>query len=177
LGQSKFAIVEFSDYECPFCRQFTRTTFHAIRRELIDTGRAAYIRVALPLERIHPNARKASEAAECAAGDGRFWEMHERLFWLEQVTPLAIADLARSMGLNEDRFGRCLGGEMSERIAADIKEAKRLDITATPTFLLGTIGSDGAITVKTRFNGPLPLEDFVRGLKDLSTADPAMPAS
>jgi protein-disulfide isomerase len=170
LGESKFAIVEFSDFECPFCRQFARTTYPQIRRELIDTGQATYVTFALPLERIHPNARNASEAAACAAAQMRYWDMHERLFALDAITPPGLLDIARSIGLDEGRFERCLSGEASQRVTADVDEARRLDIKGTPTFFLGTIGDDGTITPRTRFNGPAPFEDFARALKDLAAA-------
>jgi protein-disulfide isomerase len=170
LGESKFAIVEFSDFEGPFCRQFARTTHPQIRRELIDPGQATYVTFALPLERIHPNARKASEAAACAADQSRYWDMHERLFALESITPPGLHDVARSIGLDEARFERCLSGEASPRITADVDEARRLAVGGTPTFFLGTIGDDATITLRTRFNGPAPFEDFARALKDLAAA-------
>ena len=172
LGESTFAIVEFSDYECPFCREFARTTYPALRRELIDTGKAAYITFALPLDRIHPNARKASEAAECAAGQSRYWEMHEGLFALDPITPPGLLELARSVGMDEGQFERCLASEVAQRITADVDEARRLDVKATPTFFLGTVGTDGAITPKVRFNGLAALDDFVRALKDLGASVP-----
>lgn len=93
--------------------------------------------------------------------------MHERLFALETIVPDALVDVARSLGLDEDPFKRCLAGEASGRITADVEESHRLDVRATPTFLLGTIGDDGAITPRIRFNGPAGFEDFVRALKDL----------
>ena len=79
-GAGAIALVEFTDYECPFCAQHTRDTAPSIDRTLVDTGRMRHVLFNFPLERLHPAARKASEAAECASRQGRFWEMHERLF-------------------------------------------------------------------------------------------------
>jgi protein-disulfide isomerase len=72
--------IEFSDYQCPYCRRFFGTTLAALKAEYIDTGKLRYVFRNFPIDRIHPFARKAAEAAHCAGDQGQYWEMHDRLF-------------------------------------------------------------------------------------------------
>lgn len=78
-GDGSVALVEFSDFECPFCAEFTRTTAPLIETQLLESGQIRHVFFNFPLN-IHPRAQKASEAAECAGKQGRFWEMHASLF-------------------------------------------------------------------------------------------------
>lgn len=169
MGNGAVAIVEFSDFECPFCGQHMRDTYPSIQRDLIEPGKATYVSLAFPLERIHPHARKASEAAECAARQGRYWEMHERLFASETaLAAQGLSDSARAIGLDLKRFDACLVGEASDKVAADIAEGRRLGVNSTPTFFVGTLGLDGAIDLVRRINGAAPFEDFLTTIADVS---------
>jgi protein-disulfide isomerase len=95
----------------------------------------------LPLESIHPQAFKAAEATHCAAEQGKYWELHSRLF--EHQRNLDRADLtahARAIGLDVAAFDRCVeSGKYAERVRKDVAEAQRLGITGTPTFLVGVM--------------------------------------
>lgn len=168
-GRGAIAIVEFSDFECPFCAQHARDTYPLIRRGLVEPGVATYVALAFPLERIHPNARKASEAAECAARQERYWEMHERLF--ASPSTLAGEDLSNSaqvVGLDLERFQACLGGQASDKIAADIAVGRRLAVNSTPTFFVGLIRSDGSIDLMKRLNGVVTFDDFKDSIAEIS---------
>lgn len=168
-GDGAVAIVEFSDFECPFCGQHARDTYPSIRRDLVEQGLASYVALAFPLERIHPHARKASEAAECAARQGRYWEMHERLF----ASPTALADeglsgSAKAVGVDSERFQACLGGEASDKVAADIAVGRRLGVNSTPTFFVGLIQADGSINLMRRLNGVGTFDDFMNLIAEVS---------
>jgi NhaA family Na+:H+ antiporter len=168
-GDSAIAIVEFSDFECPFCAQHARDTYPSIRRNLLEPRLAAYVALAFPLERIHPHARKASEAAECAARQGRYWEMHERLF----ASPTALAaeglsESAKAVGLDSERFQACLAGEAAEKVAADIAVGRRLGVNSTPTFFVGLIRPDGSINLMKRLNGVVTFDDFRDSIAEVS---------
>ena len=169
FGDSAIAIVEFSDFECPFCAQHARETYPSIRRNLLEPGFATYVALAFPLERIHPHARKASEAAECAAREGRYWEMRERLF--ASPTALAAEDLsesAKAVGLDSERFQACLAGKASDKVAADIAVARRLGVNSTPTFFVGLIRPDGSINLVKRLNGVVTFDDFRDSIAEVS---------
>jgi protein-disulfide isomerase len=85
------AIVEFADYECPFCGRHATLALPEIRREYVSSGKIRYAFVDFPLE-IHPHAFKAAEAVLCAGGQNKYWEMHDRL--LENQNALSASDLA-----------------------------------------------------------------------------------
>lgn len=154
-------IVEFSDFQCPFCGRHFRDTYGQIDREYIATGKVRYVFRHLPLERIHPQAFKAGEAAECAGAQNRFWEMHDVLFANQQA--LMPADLARhAQGLKIDaaRFNTCLGGQTAARIRQDMTLAAEAGVRATPTFIVGTTLPDGRVKVTRRLSGALPFATF-----------------
>ena len=73
-------MIEFSDFECPFCQRYFKSTLPEIKRDYVDTGKVRYVFLDFPLEQMHAKARKAGEAAHCAAEQGKFWEMHDMLF-------------------------------------------------------------------------------------------------
>lgn len=128
-------LVEFTDYECPYCRRYYRQTYHQLLEEF--DGEIRYVVRNYPLPN-HPNARKAAEAAECAHNQDRFWEYHDHLF--ENADALEVPDLkryARELDLEGERFDRCLdSGEEAETVEADLATGRRLGIRGTPTFFV-----------------------------------------
>ena len=84
-ADAKLTLVEVLDYQCPYCGQFNRETMPQIERDYVETGKVRYVVVNLPLEAMHKSAFKAAEAAACAGEQGKFWEMHERLFNNQQI--------------------------------------------------------------------------------------------
>jgi protein-disulfide isomerase len=109
--------------------------------EYIKTGKLRYVVRDLPLESIHPQAFKAAEATHCAAEQGKYWELHDRLFANQQQLDRAgLGAHARALGLDGAAFDRCLdGGKYAERVRKDVNEAQRLGIGGTPTFLVGVM--------------------------------------
>ena len=104
-------VVEFTDYQCPFCKRFIQTTFPLLKRDFIDTGKVRWIVRDLPLG-FHPNANKAAQAAHCAGDQGKFWEMRDTLF--RNNANLGIEQLpgyAREIGLDGDAFDACLSSD------------------------------------------------------------------
>ena len=160
---AKVTIVEFSDYQCPFCGRNFKQTFPQILGDYIKSGKVRYIFRDFPLESIHPLAFKASEAALCAGEQGKYWEMHDALF--SNQTKLAPADLlahAKSVGADEGKFQACLAsGRQAEKIRVDLAEGRKLGITGTPGFFLG-LSQPNAKTVKVTKNiiGAQPFANF-----------------
>lgn len=152
---AKVAILEFSDFQCPFCSRFTQTTYAELSDEYLDTGKVLMAFRHLPLDQLHPNARKAAEAAECAGKQGKFWEMHDKMFM--DPSRLGASDLrghaASIGGLKQPEFERCLAGEFADKVAQDVAEAMRLQVYGTPGFLIGTIQPDGRMKVTDRLSG------------------------
>jgi protein-disulfide isomerase len=112
-----------------------------LEEEYIKSGALRYVVRDLPLESIHPQAFKAAEATHCAAEQGKYWELHHRLFASQRS--LERADLtahARALGLDVSAFDRCVGdGKYADRVRKDVDEAQRLGISGTPTFLVGVL--------------------------------------
>jgi len=166
-GRGNVVLVEFADYECPYCASHAQTTAPRIQRELIDSGRVQHVFFNFPLP-IHPRAPKAGEAAECAAAQGRFWDMYERLF--ENTAVLDVPDLlqrADAIGLDMRRFTACLhNGDTADRIQHDVEVGRALGVRATPAFFVGTRDRNGTITITTRIRGALPFEVFDDALRE-----------
>jgi|SRR5436309_4597280 len=101
LTDAPVTVVEFSDYQCPFCGRFYSTTLPALKRDYIDTGKVRYVFRDYPLDQIHPQARKAAEAAHCAGDQGKYWEMHDRLSKISRRLRLrnSVSTRARSVSM------------------------------------------------------------------------------
>lgn len=162
---ARVAIIQYTDFTCPFSAKFARETLPALRRGYIETGKVLLALRHLPLERIHPRAMRAAETVECAGMEGRFWQMHDYIF----ETPGSWAEsAARVAGVDAARFGTCLDkGLTTVKIRRDVEGAGALRVTGTSTFLLGTIGKDGAVEVKGRISGAPPFATFAAAVEEL----------
>ncbi|MEK6872164.1 MAG: DsbA family protein [Nanoarchaeota archaeon] len=133
-------IVEFSDYQCPFCEKFWSETLPQLKKEYIDKGKVKLVYRDFPLD-IHPDAQKSAEAAECArkiGGEVKYWSMHDKLFANQQA--LSISDLkkyAQSIGVPAAKFAACLdSSEMSAEVMADLQDGLKYNIDGTPAFFI-----------------------------------------
>jgi protein-disulfide isomerase len=169
MGKGNLAIVEFTDFQCPFCARHNQETFPSLKNEFVATGKARYISMHLPLQ-IHAQARHAAEAAECAADQGQYWEMRELLFANQRE--LAITDFvsyATDLALNGEQFKSCLVSDaVRERVMAHETEAKRLGVNATPALFLGRVSSDGNVHLIRRINGARPFDVFKSELEKIA---------
>ena len=165
-------MIEYSDFECPFCEKYAHSTFDRIDQDFVSTGLVQYAFRNFPLENIHPAANNAARAAECAAREGRFWQMREQLFSKrDTLAQMSWTELATSVGLEGTGFDRCFEGpESRTKIMAQIEHAKALGISSTPTFLLGLREQKGLIHIVTRLPGALPYDVFRRELNAVITA-------
>jgi protein-disulfide isomerase len=136
---AKVTLVEFTDYQCPFCSRHFRDTMPKIVDEYVNTGKVKYVLREFPLESIHPLAFKASEAAVCAGDQGKYWEMHDRLFGNQNA--LAAAQLpshAEPVGVDAAKFKSCLdSGKFTAKVRKDLGDAQKAGATGTPTFFIG----------------------------------------
>jgi len=130
-------IVEFSDFECPFCGKFFEETMPQLQSEYVDTGKVKMVFRDFPLG-FHQNAQKASEASECAGDQGKYWEMHDLLF--ENNNALSIDDLkgyAVDLGLDPAEFDDCLdSGKHEQEVKDDMDAGKAAGVTGTPAFFI-----------------------------------------
>jgi protein-disulfide isomerase len=135
-------IVEFSDFQCPYCRQ-VQPTLQRLMAEY--EGKVKLVFRDFPLRNIHPQAQKAAEAAQCAAEQQKFWSYHDKLF---AAASLQIADLkkyAHELGLNEEQFTSCLdSNKYADGIAVDMQAGQNAGVNATPTFFVNGYPLSGA---------------------------------
>ncbi|HEY6808737.1 MAG TPA: thioredoxin domain-containing protein [Gemmatimonadales bacterium] len=145
-------VYEMSDFQCPFCRQFTLDALPEIERDFIRTGKVRWVFVAYPLLRIHKNAEAAAEFALCAARQNRFWEVHDLLFrhqpdWADLDGPervfLRLADSAR---LNRAALTTCVNAHATRgEVASELRMSQRAGATATPSFWIEGGILEGAV--------------------------------
>ncbi len=130
-------MIEFSDYECPFCERFYVQTLPQIQKDYIDTGKVKFVYRDYPLS-FHLNATKAAEAAECAGEQKKYWEYHDVLFQHQNALDnKSLKQYAIDLGLNTAAFNQCLdSGAMLGEVQKDFKEGSRLGIRGTPTFFI-----------------------------------------
>ena len=157
-------IIEFSDFQCPFCAKFHIQTLPAIMNEYINYGKVKLVFRDFPIESIHPNALPASIAAECANEQGKFKEMHDVLFvnqkeWNNQKLDdviITFTQYASEMGLEEREFDSCLkNGKYIEEIQKDLNDGRAYGVSGTPQFFVGN-DQIGFIELK----GAQPFENF-----------------
>lgn len=160
-SQAKLALVEYSDFECPFCGKSARETWPAIDRDYVQTGKILAAFVNFPLEEIHPFSKSSAAAAECAAKQGRFWEMHEKTFGLKgRLQRENLATAAEQIGLNIPAFDSCIvDPEVKALIDASQRVGQTLGILGTPSFFLGRLENNQVHVIK-RFEGFLSVTQF-----------------
>ena len=146
LGRSDapITLLEFTDYQCPYCRRFQAEAWPQIKKNYIDTGKLRFIVRDLPLQ-FHSSALPAAEAAHCAGEQGKFWEMHHAL--LTGDDPLADGGIDRratQLGLDLERLHACTRANRYESaIARNIAAADALEVHGTPAFVLGRMANGG----------------------------------
>jgi protein-disulfide isomerase len=164
---ARIGIVEFSDYQCFYCQDFHRKQFAQLKKEYVDTGVVQFIHKDLPL-RTHAQAVPAAMAAHCAGAQGRFWDMHGALFDHQgRLGRRLYPELARQLKLDETKFNICLESQShGQGIRQDVGAARRLGLTGTPSFLIGTIEGD-VLTVVRQSRGAPEFAVFAQEIEKL----------
>jgi protein-disulfide isomerase len=139
LGSATAAVtlVEFTDYQCPFCRRFHERTWPELKRSYVDTGKVRYVVRDMPLS-FHAAALPSAMAARCAGEQGKFWPVHDALFAAQETLSAETArKTALGLGVAADAYDACLKNPATQRaIDADVAEAGRIGINGTPGFVL-----------------------------------------
>jgi protein-disulfide isomerase len=168
---ASITLIEFADYQCAFCARFSRETLPQIERDYIATGRVKFVFSNFPLERSHPHAFKAAVAAQCAGEQNKFWEMHRRLFDLQDTRYFNDwSHHAQMLVLDSTKFMQCLDSQATaSKVRNGIANGKSAGVEVTPTFFLGytepnvskiktlqqIVGAKPYITFKEAFDGLL----------------------
>jgi protein-disulfide isomerase len=144
-ADSPVMLVEYADYECPYCQQVQPAIDKVISEY---KGKVALIFKDMPLS-MHANAAKAAEATRCAETQGKFWEYHDLLFAQKQLDPAKLKEYARDLKLDTAAFDKCLDtSARAELVNAQLAEAQALGITGTPTFFINGRATFGNLTVE-----------------------------
>lgn len=142
--EATITMVGFSDYQCPFCSRHAQTVLPELVRDYVNSGKVKVVMRENPIESIHPLAMDASQAALCAAEQGKYWEMHDVMF--ENQQQLSVDNLkgyAKDLGMVSSKFDFCLDSKKYTRqIRTDLAEAARLGISGTPSFVIGLTDPD-----------------------------------
>lgn len=168
-NNAPLTVVEFTDYQCSYCRVFESTTFAEIRKKYVDTGKVRFVIRDFPLVNIHPESMRAAEAAHCAGDQGKFWPMHDAIFNDQSNLGWSgLIKLAERLKLHMGAFRACLASEKYKLdIQRDQEAASTLQINATPSFPIGKmLGQElsGAILV-----GAPPVSVFETKLREAET--------
>ena len=143
---SPVVVVEYSDFQCPFCKKYSDETRRQIVAKYGDRVRMVFKHY--PLERIHPHAMTAAIAAQCAQREGKFWEVHDQFFSRpDALDAQAVTDLGRSLGLSEGYAACIVNEETRSEVEQDIQDASDVGVRGTPTFMINgqfLVGSQSA---------------------------------
>lgn len=145
-------IVEFGDFQCPFCGRFFKTTEREIIEAYVKTGKAKFVYRDFPLSSIHEEAQKSAEASECADEQGKFWEYHDLLYQRQdQLSVTHYKAWAVELGLDTSQFNQCLdSGKYFEEVQKDFRDGQAAGVRGTP----GTFVNDRLV------EGALPFAQF-----------------
>jgi len=167
--EAPLTIVEFTDYQCPFCQRFHTTAFGDLKKNYIDTGKVRFYSRDLPLD-FHPNAMRAAEAARCANEQGQFWKLRDVMGANPNKLDMdsLVAD-ATDLKMDVKAFRACVESEKYKNaVQTDVMEAMKIGANGTPTFVIGKStpnGVDGELVV-----GAQPYPMFDQKLKELGSA-------
>lgn len=152
-ANATLTMIEFSDYQCPFCRSFMNDTLGQIKKDYIDTGKLKFVYRDYPLN-FHPAAVPAAMAAECAQDQGKYWEMHDKIFKEQQkqgqgtvqFTAQDLKTWAGQIGLNTATFNQCLDSEKYKaEVEKDTADGSAVGVNGTPAFFIGKSTQSGTI--------------------------------
>ena len=168
LGDARAPVVmvEYTDFQCPFCQQFHNTAFAQIKANYIDTGKLRFVSRDFPLD-FHENARRAATAGRCAAEQGKYWEMrHLMIVNAEQLKADNLITYAANVKLDVPKFRSCLESDrFKAQIDQDIAEGEIAGVQGTPSFVIGRIENDKLEGV--RLVGAQPYAQFDVRIQEL----------
>jgi protein-disulfide isomerase len=161
------AVVEFSDFECPYCGRFQQDTFAQIKKAYIDTGKIQYVPRDFPIV-MHERARGAAIAAHCAARQDAYWKMHNALFAQQQrLGPELYKELAASLQLDTTAFASCLNDQTAAaEVDKDLTYGQSVGVRGTPTFFVGRIDKGQVVDAKA-ISGAKPFTVFAQAIDAL----------
>jgi protein-disulfide isomerase len=172
-ADAPITVVEFADFQCPFCSRFASDTLEQLVKSYVDTGKIKFVYKQYPLT-FHPHAQPAALASECANEQGKFWPMHDKLYatqttWASQdaaTVKKTFKEYAVSLGLSTASFNSCLdSNKYSDKIQKQSSEGSQYGVSGTPTFYVGNQKAG-----YTQIVGAQPLPSFEQLIKQVSSS-------
>ena len=165
------ALIEFADFQCPFCAMFANGPMEQIVHAYVDSGRLKIIYVDYPLS-FHPHSMQAAYAAHCAGSQGKFWQMHNSLFADQDHLSASDIDLrAKKIGLNTTEYSKCMAdaAKLDTDMKMSMQFANTIGVQATPTFLLGIASASAPddVSVKQTIMGAYPYSRYESAIDSL----------
>ncbi len=161
--EAPVVVIEFSDFECPFCGRFVQDSFPAFDKDLVATGKVRLAFRHFPLESIHRRARVAAVASVCAGHQDGFWPFHDKLFSapLTADGPGLVA-VAGTLGLSEGAMASCLADAATDAaVSADLALGRSLGVRSTPSFFVGAAKANGNVVVQRVIEGAPTYSNFL----------------
>ena len=171
-GQSSapVTLVEISDYHCPFCRRHVQQTQPRLYSEYVQQGKLRHVFIHYPIAQLHPDAYKSHEAASCAAEQGKFWDLHLKLFETPLKTSEQLIGIAQNAGLDANAFRTCLdSGKYASAVKESVARIQKLNVSGTPMFFLGkTPSGSQPMTVSKIIEGAQPYDAFKKAIDEVA---------
>lgn len=171
VADAPVTLIEYSDYQCPFCARNYREVLPILEKEYIETGQVKFVMREYPLPSIHRDAMNAAMAAQCAGDQGKYWEMHNLLF--DNQRQLGVDNLkqfAEDIGLDTGKFNECLDTKAHEKtVQRDLASGAKLGIRGTPGFLLGLTDpkDPDKVNLTVFIKGAQAIDQFRASINDL----------
>jgi len=167
-AKAPVTLIEVSDYHCPFCRRHVQQTQPRIYSDLVEKGMVRHVFVHYPIAQLHPDAHRSHEAALCANDQGKFWEMHSKLFDTPLKSAEQLTGLAQATGLDVNAFRACLdSGKHVKDVEASVDRISKMNVTGTPMFFVARTGGD-KVTIAKIVEGAQPFEAFKSAVDEVS---------
>jgi protein-disulfide isomerase len=162
-------MIEVSDYHCPFCRRHFQQTQPQLFSDYIRAGKVRHVFLHYPIDQLHPDAYRSHEAASCAADQGKFWELHAKLFEAPVRTVDQLISVAQSAGLEAGAFRTCLeSSKHAQEVKDSVARIQKMGISGTPVFLIGrTPAGAGPVKVSKIVEGAQPYEAFQKAIDEV----------
>jgi protein-disulfide isomerase len=168
-------IVEFSDYQCPYCKRHAENTMPDLIKKYVDTGKAKIVMMENPIGSIHKNAMGASQAALCAGAQGQYWEMHDIMFAnYKKLGADELKSYAEEIGLETGDFNTCLDEKKYEdQVKKNMATGRKLGVRGTPGFVVGLTDPKDPDKVKGSkyIKGAQGVDTFSEAIDELLKAD------
>jgi len=164
-------LLEYSDYQCPFCARVFNDVLPTLQEEYIDSGKMKFVMREYPLSNLHKDATNAAIAAECAGVQGKYWSMHDLLYANQKELGVDnLKTFAADIGLDTAKFNACLDGKETEKeVRADMASGAKLGVRGTPGFFLGLTDSSDPdkVDLKVFIRGAQSIDQFKASIDDL----------